>query len=386
MSNTLLICVLLGVSTNVRAADYRFEGDISLSNTNYYMPHASGLDNLNGNFRLSVSARAINDAYPRSYCPLYFTRNPQTETMQGFSIGHGISKTRLELRMSDGTALSKLGFGYKKPLDIVQENYFEITCMVTEKGRICSVLVNGEATVPASMLFPITGNIYGGNGALFGDIWGWRFIGVFHGVAVEAPQAGCYHYGNQVVADPSKVVHSSNNAVDFRCATTTSTSTQTTTTSSTRTTNTIAQAVDRFHDHIGDLFNSSDSIVQVVSELQAELVQSQAASKALEDRLQTQETQMAQLINQLSSLQGMVSNLALTPTGGAPSTSCNGVDLDTVQPPSISTAADGLSLDVAACQGRITFSSKECVVDPCKTQQDLAEVQAKLATLKDMGN
>ena len=36
-----------------------------------------------------------------------------------------------------------------------------------------------------------TDNIYGEDGGNFGDVWGWRFFGVFHGFKLLEPDDSC---------------------------------------------------------------------------------------------------------------------------------------------------------------------------------------------------
>ena len=81
--------------------------ELSFSNN----PQYSALNT--GDFKLTVTVTPTNDAYPRSYCPFYFSSNPtHAATNTGLSIGHRQSKTGLEVRMADGGKAQVKTFKY----------------------------------------------------------------------------------------------------------------------------------------------------------------------------------------------------------------------------------------------------------------------------------
>ena len=82
------------------------------------------------------------------------------------------------MRMGDGSGSTAVAtFRYPAPLVPGTRNVFEITCAKTTSYRICSVAVNGRQANPPSARFNIRGNIYANNGGVWGNVWGWRFIG-----------------------------------------------------------------------------------------------------------------------------------------------------------------------------------------------------------------
>ena len=94
--------------------------------------------------------------------PLYFSANPLlgNPCRRGFSIGHGSSKTYLQLRMCDATGSAAVAnFRYAAPLQTQERNVFEITCARTNSYRVCSVAVNGRQTTPPSARLNVRGNV-----------------------------------------------------------------------------------------------------------------------------------------------------------------------------------------------------------------------------------
>ena len=225
------------------------------------MPPPARQSALNRNFRVTVEATSSVIEPPISANPLYFTRNPTKyqngEASRGLSIGHKASAATLEVRMSDGANHKKIfgpdnrygelgagpTFTYFNGPRVDQKSTVHLTCVFTGKARICSVEQNGKPASPASLEIPAAGDIYEGDGGMFGVVWGWRFIGTLHGIRVAEPGAACIFYGGKAVTDVARMVYEKDSVLKFDCPTTTSTTTTTISTTTTATTNTILDAL-----------------------------------------------------------------------------------------------------------------------------------------------
>lgn len=386
---------LLGLGAIVTADNiYELKADFNVLSSNVLLPYDSSLEALNSNFKLTYSTSAQRKNYPLSFGPIFFTGNPEARGNIGFSLGHTTSDKTMEVRMSCGPSCSGGvhfdKFTYKTPLQLVDRNTFELSCANTNAGRVCSLVVNGEQASPASMLLPVVRapiTLAGRNG-LFGDVWGWRFFGVFHGVRIEPGAVnGCTHYGDVPVSNPLGISYDKNKVVDFRCATTVTTTTVTQTTLTTVTTNTIAQEVSRYRDHLGDLRSNTDDVVDVLNStigfLQNELAATNAKANALQTQLSTSNAHISNLQDELSALKSSVYSLRVKDMDNTGTSLCESVPVDGSDnvAPTIETSSDGTSLTIAACGGSISLSSKECAFDPCLVQQDVREIRSKLDAL-----
>ena len=139
---------------------------------------------LNSDFTIEVSTTATNNVHPLSAVPLYFTGNPEQAGQVGLSIAHELSNEALQVRMGDGTQHATVNFEYGFTLSLDTPATWRVTCRLDGSGRRCSVLLNGQRTTPEFADFAVAGNIYNNNGGVFGDVWGWRFIGTLHYVQV----------------------------------------------------------------------------------------------------------------------------------------------------------------------------------------------------------
>jgi hypothetical protein len=162
-------------------------GTTSLSSTTVSFADQQQYSALNtGDFKLTVTTTSTDDSYPRSYCPLFFTSNPANGLAEtGFSMGAGRAKDYLYVRMADGGKAIQKKFNYPY-LSLNTRNTFELQCTKTISARVCSVAVNGVASSSGAQTFACSGNIYNGDGGLFGNTWGWKFIGTLHSVTFEA--------------------------------------------------------------------------------------------------------------------------------------------------------------------------------------------------------
>eukprot|EP01051_Picozoa_sp_SAG22_P000716 SAG22_NODE_21_length_31784_cov_15.522897_25_plen_1232_part_00 len=170
---------------------FRTSYGTTISQTNVVIDHTVSLQALNSDvgFTVEVSTTPTDDAYPRSAVPLYFTRNPETAGHVGLSIGNGASNEGLEVRMGDGTYFQDETFVYGHILPVNTPAIWRLTCVVNGAGgRQCSVEVNGQPTTPEHVNFAVPGDIYSSNGGVFGNVWGWRFIGTLHYIEVLLPR------------------------------------------------------------------------------------------------------------------------------------------------------------------------------------------------------
>ena len=161
-------------------------GDSTVNTNTISFTHKSDYSVLNtGNFALRVTVTPTNDAYPRSYCPFYFSTNPTSASTIGLSIGEDQSMKSLAVSMSDGHHHAWHLFEYASTLSVNKEYTFVLSCNKTSTARLCSLTVNDEPSLSGVQSFQCGANIYNNNGGAFGDVAGWKFTGTLHSVSIK---------------------------------------------------------------------------------------------------------------------------------------------------------------------------------------------------------
>ena len=155
-----------------------------LSQTDVHFDDNVAMADLNDTFELSITTTPTNDAYPRSYVPLYFTSNPTSASTKGLSLGHGTSRGSVEVRMSDGSTLGVKTYALSHQGPVNEATTYKFGCTKSATGRDCTFSANGVASTSGTQSFAVTGEIYNSDGGKFGNVWGWRFIGTLGPMAV----------------------------------------------------------------------------------------------------------------------------------------------------------------------------------------------------------
>ena len=158
------------------------------------VPHSDDLQRLiNGDgFSLTVITSATSSKRAKSQCPLYIATNPTRKVENGVSIGHQASHSEIEVRISDGSFLESIKFGHARvPLETPCNRTLRVSRTIDAgrvDGRIIEVWIDGTH-VGSKHLPQLNGDLYtGGNGIVFGDVWGWSFSGVLQSVTLNPIQ------------------------------------------------------------------------------------------------------------------------------------------------------------------------------------------------------
>jgi len=160
-----------------------------LNFTDFNYGHSSKLSEiLNGDrFLLVVDSTATHQEYPLSNCPFAFQSTVTKGNAQGLSIGHGGATTVFQVRMGSGSCIDNDTYCGKNYVNFKHDT-IEMNKRVVRKvrvikrsnGREITVWINGKNL--GTQFLPVTGNIYGGGGATWGNVWGWRFKGTVHSI------------------------------------------------------------------------------------------------------------------------------------------------------------------------------------------------------------
>ena len=135
-------------------------------------------------FALEIETTPKAESYPRSHVPFKFRATVTGASDHGLSIGHGYSSNYLQVRMADGSALHSYNFQHPT-------TYVDIKCrrvILVEKvsgGRNVRVFVNDEESTSGTIFFPVVGDIYQSGDMIMGDVWGWKFEGTLHKIAIH---------------------------------------------------------------------------------------------------------------------------------------------------------------------------------------------------------
>jgi len=169
-------------------------GELYMDGGDEYLqiPPSTNLGNLfsANSFTITVIAKSDNDVYPRSRCPIYVNgtvTNANPGQSVGWSAGHTTSNTSMEIRCGDGTN-TNVGYVYHT---VQQSTVYHRTFVIDRTNGVkTSYYVNG--VLQGSLDFTnITGPIYTGTGSdfvdgfVFGNVWGWRFIGGVYNIMVH---------------------------------------------------------------------------------------------------------------------------------------------------------------------------------------------------------
>jgi hypothetical protein len=113
--------------------------------------------------------------------------NPVRSSDHGLSIGHKVSHSQLEVRLSDGrgTSVESVVMPHARaPVDAASNRTVRVAR--SGSGRVLDVWLNGTL-VGTKALPNLSGDLYtGGAGVVFGDVWGWGFQGTLHSVTLHA--------------------------------------------------------------------------------------------------------------------------------------------------------------------------------------------------------
>ena len=143
---------------------------------------------VNGHFQLKVVTTPTSDKRPFSHAPLWIGCNPTQRKHHGISIGHRTSRTSLEVRIADGTGLESVEFPHHTvPLHSRTERRVNVYVQTPPmEGRRIDFYLN-NTFIASRNISSINGDIYiGTHGALFGDVWDWKFRGVVHFVEIQS--------------------------------------------------------------------------------------------------------------------------------------------------------------------------------------------------------
>ena len=126
-----------------------------------------------GDFSIETVVKSTNVVYPRSRHPMYIARNPTNANEKGWSVGHSSTSTQLEVRVCDGTTLVNGFISHTVQESTIYHRTFTIsrTSGVSTNYYVNSILL-GQVNAPA-----VTGTIYNSGNLVFGNVWGWRYIG-----------------------------------------------------------------------------------------------------------------------------------------------------------------------------------------------------------------
>lgn len=126
-----------------------------------------------GDFSIETVVRSTNGVYPRSRHPIYVNDTVTGASVKGWSAGHGATATQIELRVCDGTNLANKFIAHTVQESTVYHRVFTIS---RAAGALTKYYVNG-ALIGDFDAPSVTGTIYSGNNLVFGNVWGWRYIG-----------------------------------------------------------------------------------------------------------------------------------------------------------------------------------------------------------------
>ena len=150
------------------------------------VPHSPDLPTvINGaGFTMSVVTTALSDQRPFSHCPLYVATNPTEPVHNGLSIGHESSHSQLEVRLGDGHSVESVIFPHDR---VKLGEPCNRTLRLQRDGslRELDVWIDGQH-VGSKSFSNLRGDLYtGGNGIVFGDVWGWSFRGILNNLALS---------------------------------------------------------------------------------------------------------------------------------------------------------------------------------------------------------
>ncbi len=101
--------------------------------------------------------------------------NPTATSDVGFSIGDGQSASNLRVAFADGVRYERKQFSHARvPINVNTRRMVRIV-KIPEGGREVTVFVNGAQV--GTQLFSVNGSIYDNVKMVWGNVWGWRFIG-----------------------------------------------------------------------------------------------------------------------------------------------------------------------------------------------------------------
>ena len=133
-----------------------------------------------GDFSIETVVRSTNGVYPRSRHPIYVNDTVTSASVKGWSAGHGATATQIELRVCDGINLANKFLSHTVQESTVYHRVFTIS---RASGVLTKYYVNG-ALIDDFNAPSVTGTIYSGNNLVFGNVWGWRYIGDIFSIRV----------------------------------------------------------------------------------------------------------------------------------------------------------------------------------------------------------
>lgn len=172
--------------TTVTGSNFNYNGseggNILINSQNITIPNTSNISFLGTeSFTIETVVKSTNVAYPQSRHPIYVNRNPEfpyTLGLAGWSAGHDNTASQIEIRVSDGINNSN---GFISHSVVESTIYHRAFVIDRTNGVLTKYYVNG-VLVGQHNATNVTGSIYGSGGILFGDVWGWRFVGSLYSI------------------------------------------------------------------------------------------------------------------------------------------------------------------------------------------------------------
>ena len=131
-------------------------------------------------FSIETVVKSTNVVYPRSRHPIYVNDTVTATSTKGWSAGHTSTATQIEIRACDGVNLVN---GYIQHSVEEATVYHRVFTISRSSGLLTTYYVNGiqvgQVNAPA-----VTGTIYTSGNIVFGNVWGWRYIGDIYSVKV----------------------------------------------------------------------------------------------------------------------------------------------------------------------------------------------------------
>lgn len=156
-------------------------GSLVFDDGNERIDVTTGLNSLGtSDFTVETLVKSTNVVYPRSRHPFKLFHTVHSSATPGWSVGHTASSNSIEVRCADGTNLSVITISHET---IAESTFYYRTFTVSRSsGLLTRCYINSNyvgqanATAVTGSIFNATGD-GGGTGAVFGDVYGWRYIG-----------------------------------------------------------------------------------------------------------------------------------------------------------------------------------------------------------------
>lgn len=158
--------------------DSQNKGAIFINSQDVVVPHTSTISSFfaTGSFTIETIVKSTDSTYPLSRHPFFVNQNPTASNIPGWSVGHGISSSSIEVRSCDGTNLNSTFINH----NVVESTIYHRVFVVSRSPALTTnYYVNGQY-VGQAVASSVTGSIYGSGGFAFGNVWGWRYKGFLY--------------------------------------------------------------------------------------------------------------------------------------------------------------------------------------------------------------